>query len=264
MEKALEFNCQQESNEKKSPFEKRKLFSSYSCCCGANKLLLMPVSVSVCSLLKTCFVINILAMSPQAATHVYKIHMLRKLHAKASFTASCCRGSLISWMAITLAAADGPASSVTRSTGSRAAWSSGSRSFILFWNTTPPITIDMDVARLRTKPKVAVAAAVSSCEILLCRAIRGGQKRKPAPMPATTWKPITSTRGENGVKSIYNPVPIVRKVVPNQISSRYLPVWWMTRPLATLAKDSVKIMGRIKRPECNGDAPFADWKYKGR
>jgi hypothetical protein len=93
---------------------------------------------------------------------------------------------------------------------------------------------------------------------MLCRAIRGGQKRKPEPMPATIWKPITSAKEDDGEKSMYNPVPIVRKVSPSQISSRYLPVWWMMRPLATLAKDSVKIRGRIKRPECNGDASLAD------
>ena len=72
---------------------------------------LIPVLVSTCSLLSTCFVMKILATTPQAETHVPKIHMFLVLDAKAFFTAKFCAGSMNVPMIITLAAALPPESS---------------------------------------------------------------------------------------------------------------------------------------------------------
>jgi hypothetical protein len=38
----------------------------------------------------------------------------------------------------------------------------------------------------------------------------------------------------------------------------------MRIPTARLVKDSLRIKGRIKRPEWKGEASLADWKYNGR
>ena len=56
-----------------------------------------------------------------------------------------------------------------------------------FWNMTPPTTTEIAVPRLRTKPKVAVAAAMSRGWSLAWRAIRGAWKLGPAPTPAMIW-----------------------------------------------------------------------------
>lgn len=49
---------------------------------------LRPVMVSVCSCCKCCLVTKKLAPNPKKPTDIYRIHILRMLHAKASLTAS--------------------------------------------------------------------------------------------------------------------------------------------------------------------------------
>ena len=57
-----------------------------------------------------------------------------------------------------------------------------------FWKMTPPMTTEMAVASWRTKPKVAVAVAMSRGWTRVWRAIKGDWKLGPTPKPAMIWK----------------------------------------------------------------------------
>lgn len=108
------------------------------------------------------------------------------------------------------------------------------------------------------KPCVAVAVAVSSCEIIVCKAISGGWKRRPAPRPAIIWNPMISPRDDVAFRWMYSPFPTAHRITPIQMSSRYLPVEWMTDPAVTPIRASVTISGRMRRPERMGDASLTD------
>ena len=114
---------------------------------------------------------------------------------------------------------------------------------IWFWKMTPPMTTDIAVARLRVKPKVAVAAAMSRGRIWVWRAMRGAWKLGPVPMPAMIWKMMI--RGQEGVEGrlIYSPKPSVMKKVPNQIMGLYRPVLRMKMPAKADMKDRESTKG---------------------
>ena len=75
--------------------------------------------------------------------------------------------------------------------GPRAARRVASRLAMPFWKMTPPMTTEIAVERLRTKPKVAVAVAMSFGSTSVCRAMSGAWKLGPTPMPAMSWKIMT-------------------------------------------------------------------------
>ncbi len=89
-----------------------------------------------------------------------------------------------------------------------------SRFIMPFWNMTPPTTTEMDVARFRTKPNVAVAVAMSRGWMLVCSAIRGAWKFGPTPMPAMIWKGMIRPHSWPLGRAIKRPKPMVMKRTP--------------------------------------------------
>lgn len=118
-----------------------------------------PVFVSSFCLLNTFLVIKKDTASPTAEKATYMIHIVERLSEKA------CRATFF-WSSgnvftmPTFAPADPPprAAAVW---GPSEACKMDSFETISFWNTTEPTTIAIAEPRLRTKPKVAVAVAIS-------------------------------------------------------------------------------------------------------
>lgn len=106
------------------------------------------------------------------------------------------------------------------------------------------MTTEMEVEMLRTKPKVAVAVAISRFATIVCSANSGDWKLGPTPIPAIIWKMmILAHPGMNG-KSIYSPKPSNWKLVPKMISGRYFPVFLTKKPVKPAMKDRDKAKGR--------------------
>ena len=130
--------------------------------CSDTRSDRIPVFVSLCSLLSTCFEIKRLAMMAQAERHAERMKMFLIAHAKASLTANFWLASAIVEISSTLPAALLPESFVTRSLERPDALMSAVCCCMPFWKTTPPMITDNAVARFRDNPRVAVAVAVSS------------------------------------------------------------------------------------------------------
>jgi len=130
--------------------------------CNFSTLFFRPVTVSVCSRLNVIFLTNIELIIPRKLQHVYIIHILRRLHANASFAACFPVPSGIEWMMKMLAAASFPVNSSVTLCERPAARSFGDCASIEFWKITPPRMIDIARARVRINAKVDVAVATSS------------------------------------------------------------------------------------------------------
>ena len=162
---------------------------------------------------------------PQKIIQVDRIHKFLKLHANASLTINFCIGSDNSeTMSPTFAAALAPERFPIMSGGRPALRKFEPWMSMPFWKTTPPITAASEVERLRIKPRVPIAVAMSSWDVMACKAIRGGSKRRPPPTPAISWKPIIIASDESASSLMKSPLPIAYKARPIQIHSRYRPV----------------------------------------
>ena len=120
-----------------------------------------------------------LKRSPQKIMQVHRIHTFLGLHENASFTINFSVGSdSFEKMLSTFAAAFAPERYFKVSGDRPAMRNLGPWRSIPFWKMTPPITAANDVERLRIQPKVPIAVAMSSWDVIACKAIRGGSKRR--------------------------------------------------------------------------------------
>ena len=77
------------------------------------------------------------------------------------------------------------------------------------------MTMEIDVAMLRTKPNVAVAVAMSLGRIPVWRAMSGAWKLGPVPKPAMIWKIMTRAQPPRWFgRSMKRPKPRVMKNRP--------------------------------------------------
>lgn len=126
------------------------------------------------------------------------------------------------------------------------------------------MTTEMEVERLRMKPNVEVAVAMSCGATKFWRAMRGDWKFGPTPMPMMIWKTIIFAQFFVPGSMMNRPTPKVMKNIPNQIGGRYLPVFFMKTPVPPETIERERQSARIYTPDSRGVAPKTAWKYSGR